>query len=95
MRQVLAIETIISDPKLRSGRPVIAGTSIMVSDVAIYHNVWGQTPDEIAHGLRLELGQVHAALAYYFDHKADIDAEIEASNREAEDLKQALIRGRD
>ncbi len=95
MRQILAIETIVSDPAVRSGRPVIAGTQVMVSDIAIYHDVWMQTPDEIAAQLDLTLGQVHAALAYYFDHKAEIDAEIAESERIADELREELTRGRD
>ena len=95
MQQVLAIETIVTHPKIRSGRPIIAGTTIMVSDIAIYYNAWGQTPDEIAMQLRLSLGQVHAALAYYFDHKDEIEEEIAERRRVADELREELTRGRD
>ncbi len=91
MAEVLAIETIVSDPNVRGGRPVIAGTGIMVSDIAAYTNYQGMTPDELAAQLNLTLGQVHAALAYYYDHKAEIDAEIRANREEAEVLLGKLI----
>ena len=32
------------------------------------------------------LGQIHSALAYYYDHKAEMDAEIEEDVREADRL---------
>ncbi len=95
MRQILAIETIVSDPAIRSGRPVITGTQVMVSDIAIYYNVWRQTPEEIATQLDLTLGQVHAAMAYYHDHKAEIDAEIEERRRVVDELRAELTRDRD
>ncbi len=74
--QILTIETIISDPDIRAGRPVIVGTGIRVSDVAALSVFHGRTPDQIAVNYGLSLGQVYAALAYYHDHQAEIDAEI-------------------
>ncbi len=90
MERILTIETIVSNPKIRSGRPVIAGTTVMVSDIAIYHRVWGWQPDTIAEQLALTLGQAHAALAYYFDHQDEIDAEIEERERISEALRGQL-----
>jgi uncharacterized protein (DUF433 family) len=53
--------------------------------------------DQIAHGWsaeeihfqhpHLSLGQIHAALAYYYDHKADFDAEIQRSLERVEQLR--------
>jgi hypothetical protein len=43
------------------------------------HLAHGWSADEIARQHPyLSLGEVHAALGYYFDHQAEIDAEIEA-----------------
>jgi hypothetical protein len=37
----------------------------------------GQTPDDIVTEFpQLTLADVHAALAYYYDHQAEIDAQI-------------------
>jgi uncharacterized protein (DUF433 family) len=83
MVTILSIDTIISDPALRGGRPVIAGTTLRVSDVAAYHIFSGFTPEDIAVQFRLTMGQVYAALAYYYMHKAEIDAEIRANAEEA------------
>lgn len=57
MAVFLPLDMSISDPQLRGGRPVLAGTSIRVPDIAANDN--------------LDVAQVHAALAYYFQHKAE------------------------
>jgi hypothetical protein len=36
----------------------------------------------------LTLGQIHSALAYYWDHKAELDAEIERRWEWAEQVRQ-------
>ena len=79
------------NPKVRSGRPYIIGTTVTVADVAIaliYHN---QNPDGIADWYGLTLPQVYAALAYYYEHKADIDEQIRSQIRRAEDLKERRV----
>jgi uncharacterized protein (DUF433 family) len=92
---VLAINLIVSDPQVRRGRPVIAGTGICVSDVAASTVFQQQTPDEIAVGFGLSLSQVYAALAYYYDHKAEIDDEIRQRDARIVEMKEKGIgRGR-
>ncbi|PYT08317.1 MAG: hypothetical protein DMF60_05005, partial [Acidobacteria bacterium] len=34
----------------------------------------------------LSLAQIHAALAYYYDHQGELDAEIERRRREGDEL---------
>lgn len=63
----------------RSGglRAFIAGTRVRVQDVCALAEIQGRTPDEIVRSLpHLTLGQVHAALSYYFDHREEILAEM-------------------
>jgi hypothetical protein len=38
----------------------------------------------------LTLGQVYAALSYYYDHKPVIDADIESGERLAETLRSGI-----
>lgn len=68
-------------------RPVVAGTDIKVSQVAAEHEHLGMSADEIveAHP-HITLADVHAALAYYYDHSAEIRDEW----REAAALIAAL-----
>lgn len=82
---VLNISEIVSDPKIRGGRSVVAGTGICVSDIALAHVTGDHLPVEVlAQNYRLSLGQVYAALAYYHLHAPDIDAEMQTNAAEAE-----------
>lgn len=87
----LVIEHIVSDPKVRSGRPHIAGTGITVHNIAEDY-AKGMSVDEIVQAFELTPGQVHAALSYYFDHQAQIDQEIAQSRAQANELLEELTR---
>jgi uncharacterized protein (DUF433 family) len=64
------------------GAPRIAGTRIRVSQIALLTEQ-GRTADEIIAAYpHLTLADVHAALAYYHDHRAIIDEEIEQAEAE-------------
>ncbi len=80
-------------PEIRGGRPCIAGTGVSVRRIARWHNM-GQVPEEIVQtfGGHLSLAQVHAALAHYYANQAEIDADLEADDREAEALEQQYRR---
>ena len=67
-------------PGVCGGRPRIAGRRITVANIAIWHERLGKSPDDIATEYDLTLADVHAALAYYFDHRAEIEEWI-AENR--------------
>jgi uncharacterized protein (DUF433 family) len=53
---------IIKDPKLRGGRPIIAGTGVTVRTIVGYYKM-GLTPEETADQMDLDLASVYAALA--------------------------------
>jgi uncharacterized protein (DUF433 family) len=55
----------------------IAGSRTKVIEVAIDQAAYGWDAEEIhaAHP-HLPLAQIHAALSYYYDHKAELDTEI-------------------
>ena len=74
-------------PDIRGGRPCLAGTGVSVRRIVQWHNV-GQIPEEIVQtfGGHLSLAQVYAALAYYYANQAEIDADLEADDRETEAL---------
>ena len=58
------------------GKPWIAGTRICVSDVVLWTEQ-GRSPDEIVADFpHLTLADVYAALAYYYDHQAEIDVSL-------------------
>ncbi len=63
-------------PDTAGGRPRIRGRRITVQDIAIWHDRLGRSADEIAAEYDLTLADVYAALAYYFDHREEIDARM-------------------
>jgi uncharacterized protein (DUF433 family) len=77
---------IVRTPGIAGGKPRIAGHRITVQNIVIWHERMGKSADEIATEYALSLADVYAALAYYFDHREQIDA----SMREEEAFAQAL-----
>jgi uncharacterized protein (DUF433 family) len=86
--ETLEMPRIVRTPGTCGGKPRIDGHRIKVEHIAICHERMGMSPDEIvsAHPT-ITLAQVHAALAYYFGHKEEIDADIEEGRRFVEALK--------
>ena len=64
---------ITTHPLVRSGRPCIEGTGIMVTKIASLQNHHDMDARQIADHLWLELDMVQNALNYYADHKQYID----------------------
>ena len=86
-----SINHIVSNPKIRGGRPIIEGTTLRVMDVVMAMLFHQQTPDELATGFGLSLSQIYAALAYYYEHKSDIDEDIREYIKTAEMLKEKRV----
>jgi uncharacterized protein (DUF433 family) len=77
---------IISTPETCGNRPRIAGTRITVQRIAVWYKM-GMKPEEIIAEIpHLNLAQVHAALAYYYANKEQIDADIVAEEAECDRL---------
>lgn len=94
MNTILAINLIATNPMVRSGRPHIAGTTLTVADIAIAKVFWMMEADAIADYYEISLPQVYAALAYYYDHKAEIDADIDKRDRLAAAMKEKRVGSR-
>lgn len=69
------IKYIVTDPEIYGGRPIIAGHRIAVIDVAVWTKQ-GMTSEQIAAEFPLTLAQIHAALAYYYDHREELDKQL-------------------
>jgi uncharacterized protein (DUF433 family) len=76
-------------PGVAGGKPRISGRRIKVQHVAVWHERMGMTPDEIANEYRLDLADIYAALAYYFDHREAIDQTIRDDDAFADALRKA------
>src|SRR5207245_11706633 len=81
------------------GRAWIDKTNVKVIEVVLDHLAYGWSPEEMHYQHpHLSLAQIHAALAYYFDHQTQFDEQIEVSLRQAEkstaETKDSPIRTR-
>jgi len=67
---------IVKEPGYCGGKAAIDHTRVRVNNVVFLHKQ-GKTPQEIlVEYPDLSLAQVHAALAYYYDHRDEIEAEL-------------------
>lgn len=76
-------------PGVAGGRARIAGRRVTVADVAVWHERARMTADEISDAYDLTLAEIHAALAYYFDHRAAVDAHIAEDEALADRVRAA------
>lgn len=70
------------------GEPCIAGRRIKVRHVYVWYELVGMTPDEIASSYNLTLTQVHAALAYAYEHIEAIQQAIRETDAFVEAMKK-------
>jgi uncharacterized protein (DUF433 family) len=88
MVTVESIDLITIDTAVRGGRPCIAGTGLCVTDIvmnAIFHD---RTPGQSASDFNISLAEVHAALAYYYQNKTQLDQDIRQQIAMAQQFKQ-------
>ena len=81
-------EHIERTPGVVSGKPRIAGRRITVQNIVIWHDRMGLSADEIATEYDLTLADVYAALAYYFDHREEIDQSMADDEAFIEELRK-------
>ena len=85
-------EYVAVDTDYCGGQPHIIGHRIKVQHVAIWHERMGMTPEEIvATYPTITLPAVHAALAYYYGHRAEIDSAIADDERFADDMETKAV----
>jgi uncharacterized protein (DUF433 family) len=66
----------------------IGNTRVSVMDIVLDRTAYGLLPEQIAQEYDgLSLAQIYAALAWYYDHQVEVDAEIERRFRIAEDMR--------
>jgi uncharacterized protein (DUF433 family) len=73
---------ITKDPRVCGGKACIDNTRIRVMDVVLLQRQ-GLKPEDMADyfSVPLSLGQVHGALAYYYDHAEEIEGDISDGKR--------------
>src|SRR5438105_1834612 len=68
--------------------PWISGANTKVVEVVLDKMAHNSSPEEIHEQYpHLSLAQIYAALSYYYDHQAEVDADIERRDRYVEELR--------
>ncbi len=88
MNTIESINLIYRNPKIRGGRPCIVGTDLRVLDIVVSKVFAERTPDELAEDYDLSMAEVHAALAYYYCNKDEIDLDIRDDFKRSDELAQ-------
>ncbi len=69
--------------------PMIAGTTTKVIELVLDHLAYGWSPEELHfQHPHLTMGHIHSALAYYWDHKAELDQDIERRLQSVDRVQQ-------
>ncbi|HZY41006.1 MAG TPA: DUF433 domain-containing protein [Anaerolineae bacterium] len=70
--------------------PILSGTNMKVVELVVEQLAHGWSAEEIhfQHPY-LTLGQIYSALAYYWDHKAELDLDIERRVRAVDQARRA------
>jgi uncharacterized protein (DUF433 family) len=72
------------------GSAWIANANFKVIEIVLDHIAYGWTAEAIQENQpTLSLAQVYAALAWYYDHQAAIDAELDRENDRLDELRAA------
>jgi uncharacterized protein (DUF433 family) len=73
------------------GVPIIEGTTIKVIELVLEKTAYGWSPEElhIQHPY-LTLGQIHSALAYYWDHQEALDRDIERRLGQVDKIREQI-----
>ncbi|MEJ7873318.1 MAG: DUF433 domain-containing protein [Rubrobacteraceae bacterium] len=68
--------------------PNIVGTTMKVVELVVEQQAYGWSPEELhfQHPY-LTLGQIHSALAYYWDHHYELDRDIQRRLERVEELR--------
>jgi len=82
-------DRITKTPGVCGGKACLAGHRVRVLDIVEWHEHQGMTPDEIVSEVpSITLADVHAALAYYFDHIDEIRGDMRAERTLVEGSRQ-------
>lgn len=84
----VSTEHISINPEIRFGKPCITGTRIAVIDIASRYQEMEESLEDIAQDYNLSLASVHAAMAYYYDHREEIEIRRGESEAFAQEIAQ-------
>jgi uncharacterized protein (DUF433 family) len=71
--------------------PLIAGTTMKVVELVLAQAAYGWTAEELRIQFsHLTLGQIYSALAYYWDHHEELDADIENRIKKVDSIRKSI-----
>ena|SRR5579871_4056180 len=71
--------------------PLIAGTTMKVVELVTAQIAYGWSPEELHFQFPyLTLGKIHSALAYYWDHRAELDRDMARRLEVAERIQKEM-----
>ena len=69
--------------------PIVAGTTMKVVEIVVSQRAYGWSPEEIHFQYpHLSMSQIYSALAYYWDHRSEMDIDLQRRFDFAENLRQ-------
>jgi uncharacterized protein (DUF433 family) len=72
--------------------PLIGGTTMKVIELVTAQQAYGWSPEELHFQYpHLSMSQIHSALAYYWDHQDEIDADIQNRFELVNNLRRRAI----
>jgi uncharacterized protein (DUF433 family) len=72
------------------GVPIVAGTTMKIIELVMAQRAHGWSPEELSFQFHyLSMAQIHAALAYYWDHREELDADMDQRAARAANLEAA------
>jgi uncharacterized protein (DUF433 family) len=84
---IIAIERLEWSPGDQLGQARVRGSIVTVHDIVLEHRDDHLSAEEIASMFDIDISDVYAALAYYYDNKARLDQEL-AENEAAYQAKR-------
>jgi uncharacterized protein (DUF433 family) len=86
---VVTYAHIVQTPGTCGGRPRIDGHRIRVQDIAVAHVLQAMTAEEICRQYPgVTAAEVHSALAFFYDHRIEIEADIQSDKRAVTEFQQ-------
>lgn len=71
--------------------PFIAGTTMKVTELVLAQAAYGWSAEELHIQFpHLTLGQVYSALAYYWDHREELDNDIEKRIEKVDGIQKSI-----
>ena len=71
--------------------PLISGTTMKVVELVLAQAAYGWSAEELHNQFpHLTLGQIYSALAYYWDHRDEMDGDIEKRVEKANVIQKSI-----